>query len=244
MPTLGNLFLWCNAEVSEADESVIPSISSTLLDKKTILNEGAREFVLLTRCFPREKKFNVTANNYTYTLSSNVPDFQEMREEGLWHLRSDSSTNVWDRLKPTTIRELDQKFPAWRTQSANDFVRNYWQEGDMIGLFYTPSTSLTNGLWIYYYGMSSDMSTTSQYPFTGTTTQDPRLAVYEKYLLAYYKSIALGIMGYKDDAAKKLAEFGTLCLKARAELVSRRDLVQEAQAKPKTYIARGNPFQR
>ena len=72
--TLSQLLMWCNGIVPEADETVIPSSSSTLLSKLNILNEGAKEFALLTRCFPREKKFTVTANNYTYSLSSNVPD--------------------------------------------------------------------------------------------------------------------------------------------------------------------------
>ena len=240
--TLSQLLMWCNGIVPEADETVIPSSSSTLLSKLNILNEGAKEFALLTRCFPREKKFNVTANNYTYSLSSNVPDFLEMREEGIWHYRSDASTTLWDRLKPTTVRELDQTFSSWRVQAANDFVRNYWQDGDTIGLFYTPSTTIANGLWIYYYGASSDMSLTTHYPFTGTTTEDPRLAPYEKYLLIYYKSIALGILGYRDDAAKELALFAGLAAKAKAELNSRRDIAQEAQAKPKVYGS--NPFRR
>lgn len=242
--TLDKLFMWCAAIVPEADNTVIPSSSTTLLSKLDILNEAAREFVLLARCMPREKKFNVTASNYTYSLTINVPDFLEMREEGIWHLRSDSSVNVWDRLKPITVRELDQRFPSWRTQSVNDFVQNYWQDGDTVGLFYTPSSSLTNGLWIYYYGAASDMSLPTHYPFTGTTSEDPRLAPYGKYLLSYYESKALGIMGYKSDAAAKLTEFATLALKTRAELASRRDLAQESQAKPKTYISRGNPFQR
>jgi len=242
---LGGLFLWCNAKVPEVDDNIIPSVSSSLLDKKTILNEGAKEFVRIARCLPKEKKINCSANTQSYSISSNIPDFMEMREEGVWHYRTASNTATWQRLVPTSQRELDDKFPTWRTQSASDQVRNYYQDGDVMGFFYTPSTAVTNGLWIYYYATSSDMSSTSHYPFTGTTTQDPRLAAYETLLVDYYEAKALDIMGYKDDASNKLKIFYDKCTVAKSQLQSRRDLVQNANARPKTFLSYArNSFKR
>ncbi len=240
---LEDIFRWCYALVPESN-GVIPSISTTQLCVKDIANEGCREFVRITRCLPKDKKFNCTAGISSYAISGNISDFSEMREEGMWHLRSDASTTSWERLKPTTVRDLDQSFSNWRTQSVNDNVNKYWQDGDMLNVFYTPSTTLTNGFWAYYYALSNDMTATTHYPFTGSTTQDPRLSPYEKYILAYYEHKALGILGYKDDSANKLTEFITMCQKAKMELASRRDLAQESRAKPKTALRLGNPFRR
>lgn len=232
---LGDLYKWCTACVPEADEGVIPSVSTTLLDKRSILNEGASEFVKLTRCLPKEANINVTAGNPTYSLISNVPDFLEMREEGVWHYRTVSNTSTWERLAPTTVRELDQRFSNWRTQSASDTIRYYWEDGDTIGLFYTPSTAVTGGLKVYYYAMPSDMSSATDYPFTGNV-RSTRLGNYEKALLVYYEYRALGILGYKDDATNKQREFYLLADKAKADLQARVDLAQEASLKPRTYL--------
>ena len=143
--TLGDLFKWCDTIVPEVTEDVIPSISSTKLDKRAILNAGAAEFVLIANCFPKEKKISCIANNPTYSLSSNISDFMSMREEGVWHLRSDASVNTWERLKPKTIRDLDQEFTNWRDQDPSDLSLCYYQDGDTLGIFYTPSTAVTNG---------------------------------------------------------------------------------------------------
>lgn len=244
--TLADLIRWGTGLLPEADETVLPSISTTQLSKRDITNEAASEFVKLTRCFPRNKKFDCTGSNYTYSISTEVSDFGEMAEEGMWHLRSDTTSNAstvtWERLEAITVRDLDEKFRTWRNQSASDMVRYYWQEGNELGVFYTPSNSVSDGFWIYYYAISSDMSSLTDYPFTGTTTRDTRLATYEKDLLTYYQAKVLGLLGYKDDAQVKLTEFYALCTKARGELQSRRDIAQSSRARPKTRMGLGNPF--
>lgn len=242
--TLADLYKWADSVVPEADSSIIPSISTTQLDKRTIFNEAAREFVKIAKPFRKEIKFTCTAGTPSYSISSNITDFAEMREEGMWHLRSDASTNLWDRLKPITMRKLDQKFSNWRSQANSDNIRYYWQDGDLLYTFYTPSSTLTNGFLVYYYGASKDMTNTTDYPFTGSATEDIRLSPYEKYLVSYYESQALKIVGYRSDSKNKLQEFIQECIKAKAELQNRRDLAQSSQAQAKTGMNFGNPFRK
>ena len=234
---LGDLFRWSESLIPEADETVLPSVSTTQLSKKDIFNEAETEFVKLTQCLPKEAKFNCVANNYSYTLTDNVPDYSEMREEGLYHLRSDASTNTWDRLAPTTMALVDQKYRTWRTQAASDYVRDYWVDGDQIQVHYTPSTSVTNGFWIYYYATSSKMSSLTDYPFTGSVLST-RLESYYKYLFPYYEYRVLGLLGYKDDAAMKQQEFYQLAKGSYGQVKNRTDLRQNAHARSVSYMSR------
>jgi hypothetical protein len=229
---LNEIYRWCEGVVPQADENVIPSVSTTLLSKLDILNEGEREWTRVTKCFAKEKKFDCVANNNSYSLTTNIPDFLEMREEGFWHLRSDSSTNTWDRLRPTTMRIIDQKYPTWRVQAASDYVRDYWQDGDYLHTFYTPSTAVTNGFLAYYYATSSQMSATTDYPFTGSVNQT-RLEPYHRHIISFYEAKALDMLGYKDDSVRKLSEFYQLAGAAKNDLDSRPDLAQEAHARPR-----------
>lgn len=228
---LAELLRWTESIVPEADETVIPSISTTQLSKRDILNQGEYEFVRLTKCFPTDNKFNCTANTREYPLRTNVPNYLEPRPEGLWHFRSDTSTNIWERVRPTTIRRLDQRMRTWRTQGKSDLTQEYWIDGDKIGVFYTPSTTIVTGFWFYYFATSSQMSSLTDYPFTGSQASS-RLEPYHKHLLVYYEYRALGILGYKQDAVAKEKEFYQLCMQAKAEQDSRQDIVQETQVRP------------
>jgi len=232
--TLGDLLRQAEGYTPEIDETVLPSISSTVLCKRDLFNSAAQEWCKLTRCLPKERFFDVVASNPTYQLTTEVNDFYTMKEEGLWHNRSGSDTN-WYRVKPMTIRALDQKFPTWRNQSSSDMVMYYSQDGDTLRVFYTPTFSKTNGFWLYYYATSSDMTAATDYPFTGNSTHSTRLSPYEKNLLVYYEYRALGIMGYKDDALKKEQEWYQLCEKGRSELDTRRDLAQNSSMKARRY---------
>jgi hypothetical protein len=241
--TLNQLILWANALVpAAAAESVLPSISTTQLCKRDIINEAQLEFVRLTKCLSSEKRFTVTASNPTYSIITHIPDFMEFREEGIWHNRSGSTTN-WYRVKPTTMRYLDDKFPSWRNQSTSDLVNYYTQDGDTLTFKDTPSYTLTNGFRAYYYAIPSEVSSLTSYPFTNTT-ESSRLKSYEKVLLVYYESRALGIMGFRDDANNKMLEFYQLCSKSKGELDSRRDIAQDAKARVRTPMSYGNSFRR
>lgn len=219
--------------VPEADENYLPSISTTQLCKRDIFNDAQDEFVKITRALPSEKKFDCTANNPTYLLSTVCPDFNEMRAEGVWHLRSSSSTS-WDRLEPTTIRNLDQTNRTWRDMSANDFCRWYYQDGNTIGVYYTPSTSVTNGFNIYYYASPSDMSSLTDHPFSSNGL--PHLEGFERILITYYEYRVLGLLGYKDDSSVKEKEFYQLCQAAKQQLDSRRDLAQTSQGRVRSNL--------
>lgn len=240
--TLNDLIIRGRGLIPEVDSEVLPSSSTTQLSMTNIFNDGAQEFAKLTRCLPKERFFDVVASNPTYQLTTEVNDFYTMKEEGLWHNRSGSDTN-WYRVKPMTIRALDQKFPTWRNQSSSDMVMYYSQDGDTLRVFYTPTFSKTNGFWLYYYATSSDMTAATDYPFTGNSTHSTRLSPYEKNLLVYYEYRALGIMGYKDDALKKEQEWYQLCEKGRSELDTRRDLAQNSSAKVVGY-GRGRNYRR
>lgn len=240
--TLGDFFRWVESLVPECDETVMPSISTSQLCKRDILNEGTKEFVKLTRCLPKEKKFSTSAGIPTYSITSNISDFSEFREEGVYHCRSDSSLN-WHRLTPTTIRELDQERPTWRNQSSADTLTHYWQDGDILGTYYTPTYALTNGFWAYYYAVPQTMNSSTDYPFTGSTTEDKRLSAYDNALITYYEAKALGFLGYKDDSANKMKEFYDKCMVAKSLLQSRRDLAQSSKVRMKTGL-NINPFKK
>jgi len=230
--TLAELYRWSETKVSGLDEATLPSVSSTQLDKRSIFREGEREWVRVVKPFPKDAKFNCVAENYTYSITDNIPDFLEMREEGLWHYQTGSNSSSWRRLKPVTMRILDQIRPDWRNQSSSDFLHYYWQDGDILGTYYTPSTSVTNGFWAYYYATSSQMTATTDHPFSGSVNST-RLEPYHQHILTYYESKGLEILGYNDDAKAKLSEFYQLVANAKNDLEERKDLVQNAQVRPK-----------
>ena len=87
------------------------------------------------------------------------------------------------------------------------------------------------------YGASSDMSLTTIIRLRDNYRR-PRLAPYEKYLLIYYKSIALGIRVIETMPRNWLL-FAGLAAKAKAELTPQ-GYCPGSAAKPKVYGS--NPF--
>jgi len=239
--TIAELIRRAEGIVPEASETVIPSYSTTQYSKLDIFNEAAEEFAKYTLCLPKDKKFDCTASTQTYSLMANIPDYFMPREEGFFHLRSDTTSNTtglsWDRLKPTSVRNLDEEQPSWRTASSSDTLLKYWIDGDIFGVHYTPSNSVTNGFHAYYFAVPSKASALTHYPFTGTTSQDARLSLYDRTLIVYYEYRALGLLGYKNESLAKEKEFYLLCDKAKSEINTRRDLAQESRARPKSYIS-------
>ena len=237
---LGQLCIWATALVPEADETVLPSISTSQLCKRDILNQATTEFTAITKCLPKDIRVNVRPGVQSYSMSSITSDFSDLREEGIWHFRSNTQ---WWRVQPRTIRELDEEVPFWRIQSASDLVRYYWRDGDIVGFYYCPSTTVTKGLWFYYYAQPQAMNSLTDFPFVGSGTEDARLANYDNVLLDYYKAKALGILGYKDDEQKLLGGFYQKCMASKQIMQSRRDLAQESKSRVKTNM-RYNPFRR
>lgn len=233
--TLNELYIRGAAKVPEA-EGIIPSISTTLLDKRTIFREAEKEFVRLTRCLPKETTFNVVAENRTYPLSTNIPDYMEMRKEGIWHYRTVSNTSVWWPVDRTTMADMNRKFRTWRTQSSSNYIQNYWRDGDMLYFHYTPSTAVTDGFKAYYYATSSSMTSATDYPFTGSSTS--RLETYHKCLVPYYEAKALEVVGYPDRGTNKLKEFYVLVNKAKMELNQEEDLGHVAALRPRMRMPR------
>jgi len=235
--TLAELIRIGNGLCPECDESVVPSLSTTTFCKADVFNEATREFSKYTLCLPKVKRFNCVASTSSYSLTSNISDYYIPREPGLWHNRSDTATTSWERVDPTTVRNMDMDYPSWRNDSVSDYVDNYWIDGDMLYTHYTPSTTISSGFEMYYYGMSTDMSALTHYPYTGTATEEARLRPYDRALLVYYEYRVLGLLGYKSDAQAKEQEFYMLCEKARNELQNRRDIAQDSTVRPKSYIS-------
>lgn len=223
MPKQEDLISLARVYVPEVNSDVI-SDANVLI----ILNIGAEKFVAITEAFPKNVTFKATAETQEYNLSEFVTDFQKMTTSGLWWL--DSNGN-WNRLKPTTLRVLDDEFPQWRSDSSASPFR-YFINGNVITIHPKPDTTLADAFKLYYFARSTNMSDSTHYPFTGSTTRDPFLVDFEEDIIEYYKYRAKQIMGYDGQAREAKESFIGRAQYAKTQLQDRPDIATEAHVRP------------
>lgn len=206
----------------------IPEVSSVdvLSDVNLLilLNQACTEFINKTDALPTSTTFNLVLDQAEYSLSTYVPTFGKIRDEGIWFYNV-SSTRWW-KLESTTLTDLINKFPSYLSVTSGIPLR-ITIEGDTLTL--NPPASSTyagsNYLRIFYYKRSVDMSAAAQYPFSGSTTvRYSHLADYEEVPLEYVKYLVKQMLGKMGDAEEAKSFFYTKCMAIKQALKYRPDL--------------------
>jgi len=174
---LGNLKSLSRAQTPGAK---VQKVSDTVL--QLIINQGVIDIAAYTICLKANKKFDVVEDVDEYLLSEEIDDFLTIDESGIWW----NNGSNWKKLLPETLKSLDEYWPNWRDLTSGDPTK-YTIDGDMLTIVRPPDTSLTDGFWAYYGKKPVAMTKSSQYPFVGDTTENPRLTIFDSTILAYVK---------------------------------------------------------
>jgi len=116
-----------------------------------------------TECLPADEKINLTADEDEYDLDDLLTDFLGLDIEGGVHYYQDS---YWEPLDYKTPDELDEDEVEWRTMDSGD-PDYYFTRGSKLVLVGPPDTTITDGLWVYFYQMPVAMTADADDPFNG-----------------------------------------------------------------------------
>lgn len=224
-------------QLRQVARAIIPGcksdvVSDTLLD--IILNAGTKDITAYCECLPTNKKFNAVASQGTailpYALSSVIANYLCIGGGGLWWNEGDNTTPNWKKLEPRTIEWLDENRPNWH-EISDGSPEDYAIDGDNLYVVPAPSAALTNGFWMFYTKMPSEMTSTSAYPFSGTTTEYTHLTPFDFAIIYYARWKILPMLG-KEFAQDEFNRNQNLYIKERAEKLSlyrrRPDIAQTA----------------
>lgn len=162
----------------------VPAAKKTAISDTTmalILNAGAKDVAIRTRCLPTSATFNMTTGA-TYDLASLVERFGVIDESGLWYLDSNS---VWQPSNPKTRERLDKDRQAWRNLSSDE-PTEYIIKGSTLTTIPAPSEARANGFLIYFSQVPLPMTNDDHFPF-GNTSEIPRLAILWECIIDYWR---------------------------------------------------------
>jgi hypothetical protein len=175
----------------------------TTARRKSVINDGQKEFADLTECLVRESTIAVTGGTAEYDLNSTatIPngDFSRVTVQGPTFVYADASSNVTylagDDFPRRDIVWLDRYEPGWRESSVTSSVQQmprYWYlrpDGARLwfGMVPTPCTgsSATAKVLVPYVLYPDPLTSDTQHPFAVTSAQNARLD-----LRAYHKALA------------------------------------------------------
>jgi hypothetical protein len=232
--TWGSLLSYIRLRCPEVSQSSVVSDANILI----ITNLVCSEFLDATEALPTYKDFNCVANQQVYSISTNITDFMRMDKMGVWWY--DSVNKFWKELKPRTLEWIIEVEPTWINRDAGAPLY-YWQQGDDIGLHPKPDTSYASGIRCYYFKQSVDMSSTTHYPFSGSTTQYPFLKQYDETIVDGVRYKILQMVGKANLAEEAKLMFFTKCSSIKGFLKERVDLVREGPRTRKSNEA-NNPM--
>ena len=158
-------------------------ITNSLLE--LLLNEGAIHTAFLTAALKTNIYFGVTTDTSEYDITNIRSTFLRILPEGLWW----NSGSSWTQLKPRTIKWLDDNRPGWRDADSSN-PEFYYQHGDILGVYPTPDTTLTNGFRLYLAERGITMTQSTHYPFhkkNDQTTEISQFSILSDSILDYYK---------------------------------------------------------
>jgi hypothetical protein len=219
--TLADLIALCRLEIPEILSSDV--ISDTNL--KLLINNGAREFINKTDALPTYKLFDLVLNLLEYPLSTYITDYGKPRKQGLWFYNVVSGK--WIQLEATTLPYLATNYPSYLNTASSNPLR-FSIDGDLI-LVHPPASSTyvgTEYLKLFYYARSVDMTSNTNYPFSGSdTVHFTHLADYEEMIVEYVRWRIKRIFKKGSDAEEAKTLFYTMCVDVKVKLQSRPDLI-------------------
>jgi len=207
-------------------------IDNTLLD--ILLNAGVKDIASYCECMPTSKKFDAVASQgdiaNPYVISTVISDFSTMGSGGLWWNEGTVASPSWKKLEPRTVEWLDENRSNWR-EIADGTPEDYAIDGNNIYVVPAPVSALTSGFWLSYNKIPTDMTTTSHYPFYGTTTEYTHLNLFD-FAICYFARWKIIPMLGKDTMNDDFNRNQNLYISERAEkfgLYQRRaDIAQTA----------------
>lgn len=177
--TLQNLRKLVRLYVPGAKTSVINNSTLDLL-----LNKAVREINIIGKVYRKNQKFAVVESQDNYDLTSVVSDFQLPDDSGLWWNDGTASSPDWVKLDPVDRNFMDKHFPTWR-DDADSSPRRYFIENLTLTVHPAPNTALSEGFHLYMIRNTQDMTLSTHYPFTGSTTEFGAFRVFEDAILDY-----------------------------------------------------------
>ncbi len=182
-----------------------------------IYNEGTIEISRFARLFPTSVDFTQTVDQSEYLISTVASDYLLMHESGMWNNEGTQASPNWDWLWESTIKSLDVERPRWRDEGSG-VPQYYIIEGDKITIFPKPSTTLTDGLRLYYYKTPTTIDSDDDYPFGGGV-EIPHMRIFDEVLYKYYRWRASEILrkdsqqvkneenAYLEELSRKIAAY-------------------------------------
>lgn len=179
--TLSDLRTLIRASVPGAKTSVVSNTVMNLLINKAVDDVNKRGAV-----YQANDTFDVEADVKTYTLSDKVSEYYGMDESGLWWNDGSANNLDWKRLTSMSRRTLDDQYPEWKNEDADDPLRCVI-EGDELIVDPTPQSALADGFWIFYTKKAVYMTNDTHYPFTGSTTEIATYRIFDDPIMDYVK---------------------------------------------------------
>jgi len=215
----------------------IKVIDNTLLT--LLINKGVDDTNSFGKLLDVTKKFNVKAEQAEYDIFSEITaDFLTMDRPGIWWNAGTATKTNWIQMIPKTAKWLDRFQTNWRDEGSGDPIYYFYKNGKFT-FHPKPSTTLSNGFWLYYSKTSVNMTLSTHFPFTGATDELPHLRDMDDAIIDYVRwklqrplgKEAIGVIAkdeYKDTRLEKLG------------LINRRDDISaHRDAKMRIPLIRG-----
>lgn len=196
---------------------------------QSLVQEGADDICNRLILLPTSKKITVTAEERYYTIHEYIDDFLVMDDTVLqWY-----NGTGWTDLLPLTFKQLDDEYRNWRNGSSADPMRYAIRNSYEIILDPIPDTTLAEGLWVYYGKRPDRMSTNSDYPFSGSTTEIPQFVHLQELIIEYAEWKLLKALD-KEKSLEQEKLYKLHIEEARLLLDRRPDLTSDEDYKMRT----------
>lgn len=159
------------------------------------LKEGNKEVCMLTKCIYGDESFTAVVDQASYDLPTYIDNFFDIDDcPGGGVLFND------DPLKKTTIAELDQLTPSWRSYSSGTPLK-WYRRGNTLGFDRAPDTAYT--VQVYTYLLPNDFDNDDEEPFNELEYLRP----FHYSLVLYLQKRAKMKKGKTGEEAKALQEY-------------------------------------
>lgn len=200
-----------------------------------LLNQACDQINLLTKVYKGTTggytDFAVVADQQIYSLSSIAPTYLGMGKEGLYFK---DSNGEWISIIPKTKAWIDERFPGWLNASSVDVPTYYWVDGDELGFYPAPNTSLSAGARIYHLKKCTPMDNDDNYPWTNLTTELTALRAMDDAIIAYARWKLSPAIGANFDSDLTYREYmievqkGVRLIRRRPDLTIDSDYVMRS----------------
>ena len=168
-------------------------IADPALDSMLLV--GDKEVCAKTRCIVSDYTWTAVINEQSWDIVNKIPTF--------FAIDDFPGGGVVFNGKPldlTTIAQLDQEYPTWRSRSAG-VPKSYWIRGKK--LWFDRPVSAADDIQVYYAAISDDFNADDILPFNQLTPLEP----YHNALVLYLTSRAKSKGGKPGEAQLAKQEY-------------------------------------